>query len=153
MNYGNEYRAIIAAQMRSAYDFAKNGAADELKVPAPSTNRDTTALINQSAQAVVDKQFGDLLFAIKSEVLKELRKNTLSEISLGLSDILGAIGDAFNSFFDSKLSLTGAIVIAQGVNRGRQDVFEAYRDRISVYQYSAILDEHTCPIRKTSMAR
>jgi hypothetical protein len=88
--------------MRQAYDFAKNGAADELKVPAPSTNRDTTALINQSAQSVVDKQFGDLLFVIKSEVLKELRKNTLSETNLGLSDILGAIEDAFNSFFDSK---------------------------------------------------
>ncbi|MDN4611473.1 phage minor head protein [Arthrobacter burdickii] len=132
--------------MRQAYDFAKNGAADELKVPAPSTNRDTTALINQSAQSVVDKQFGDLLFIIKSEVLKELRKNTLSETNLGLSDILGAIGDAFNSFFDSKLSLTGAIVISQAVNRGRQDVFENYRAKISVYQYSAILDDRTCPI-------
>ncbi|MET3349032.1 UNVERIFIED_ORG: SPP1 gp7 family putative phage head morphogenesis protein [Arthrobacter sp. UYEF1] len=130
--------------MRSAYDFAKNGASDELKVPAPSTNRDTTALINQSAQSVVDKQFGDLLFIIKSEVLKELRKNTLSEVNLGLSDILGAISDAFGSFFDSKLSLTGAIVISQAVNRGRQDVFEGYRDKIAVYQYSAILDERTC---------
>jgi SPP1 gp7 family putative phage head morphogenesis protein len=115
-------------------------------VPAPSTNRDTTALINQSAQVVVDKQFGDLLFIIKSEVLKELRKNTLSETNLGLSDILGAIGDAFNSFFDSKLSLTGAIVVSQAVNRGRQDVFENYGAKISVYQYSAILDDRTCPI-------
>jgi SPP1 gp7 family putative phage head morphogenesis protein len=132
--------------MRQAYDFAKNGAADELKVPAPSTNRDTTALINQSAQSVVDKQFGDLLFVIKSEVLKELRKNTLSETNLGLSDILGSIGDAFNSFFDSKISLTGAITLAQAVNRGRQDVFEGYRDKIAVYQYSAILDGATCPI-------
>lgn len=67
-------------------------------------------------------------------------------MNLGLSDILGAIGEAFNSFFDSKLSLTGAIVVSQAVNRGRQDVFEAHRAKISVYQYSAILDDRTCPI-------
>jgi hypothetical protein len=145
LKYTGQYRDLLAAQMREAYEFAKKGAADELKVASPPTKRDTTTLINQYAQAVADKQMSDLLFIVKSEVLKELRKNTLST-ELGITDILAAVAVAFQSFFDSKVILTGAIVVAQGVNRGRNDVFETSRNDIAVYQYSALLDARTCPI-------
>jgi hypothetical protein len=145
LKYTGDYKSLLAAQMREAYEFAKKGAADELKVASPPTKRDTTTLINQNAQAVADKQMGDLLFIVKSQVLKELRKNTLSE-QLGISDIIAAVSAAFSSFFDSKVILTGAIVVAQGVNRGRNDVFETNRQDIAVYQYSALLDLRTCPI-------
>lgn len=145
LRYGDEYRQVLAQTMREAYEFAKRGAADELKVPAAPTKRDTTAFINQNARAVADKQLGDLLFKIKTEVLKELRKNTLSETNLGLSDILGAIGTAFGLFFEKNIVLAGTIAVASGINRGRDDVFESNRKDIAVYQYSALLDDKVCP--------
>lgn len=132
--------------MREAYNYAKKGAADELKVASPGTNRDTTTLINQQASAVAEKQMSDLLFQIKAQVMSDLRKNQLSETNLALTDILKALSDAFGSFFDKQVSLTGSIMVAMGVNRGRSDVFEDNRDQIAVYQYSAIMDAVVCPI-------
>lgn len=146
LKHSTEYRDIIARAMRSAYEFAKTGAADELELPAPATKRETTAIINQHAQSVVDKQFADLIFTLKTEALKEMRKNTLADYELSVADVLAAVTALFDSFFDKSVSLTGAIVVAQAVNRGRDDVFETHRNQIARYQYSALLDHKTCPI-------
>lgn len=136
-----DYRGLVISTMRDAYEYAKKGAADELKLPSPGTKRDTSTFISQNAQALVDRQFSDLLFTIKTEVLKQLRKNTLSDsINLGLSDILSAVATAFSLYFDNKITLGGTVAIAQAINRGRDDVFASAREEIYAYQYSAILD-------------
>lgn len=146
LKYGNDYRDAIVGVMRDAYEFAKTSSADELKAPSPATKRDTTAILNQHAQSVADKQLSDLTFSVKTEVLKALRTNNLAEYDLSVGNVLSAIGGIFSSFFDSKVSLTGAIVITQAVNRARDDVFGTQRNQIACYQYSAILDHKTCPI-------
>lgn len=142
----DEYRGLLASQMREAYEYAKKGAADELRAPSPATPRETALLIAQNARAVADKQMGDLLFIVKAEVLKEWRKSALSEsTNLGLSDLLGFLNAAFNDYFKNKIALTGGVIVSQAVNRARDDVFEGMHDRIAVYQYSALLDG-SCPI-------
>jgi len=45
-----------------------------------------------------------------------------------------------------KLALPGGVIVSQAINRGRQDVFDEYKGKIEVYQYSAILDRKTCPL-------
>lgn len=139
-----EWKGVIASTMRQAYDYAKTGAADELRRPAPPTKRETTLFINQHAQAVTDKQYADLLFQIRTVVLSDLRRNTLSETQLSLGDVLAAITALFGEFFDTKLALTGSVITYQSLNRGRDDVFEDARDDIYAYQYSALL-RNSCP--------
>jgi SPP1 gp7 family putative phage head morphogenesis protein len=152
--YTGEYRDLIASQMRDAYEFGKKGAADELKVSASSTKRDSTTLINQLANTITDKQMSDLLFIVRAEVLKDVRKNQLSD-DQGDESIdepnliqraLDRLSTAFATFFDAKVALTGAVAVMQAMTRGRTDTFTANSDRIYAYQWSAVLDQRTCNI-------
>ncbi len=144
IKFGDEYRKMIMEQMLDAYSYAKVGAADELDVKAPATPTKTRDVIKQQAQAIVDKQFSDLLFEIKNAVNQAIRKNQLST-SLSVGDVLSTVGGLISTFYDSKIGLTSSIALASAINTGRDDVFQTHRSKISLYQYSAILDETTCP--------
>lgn len=146
LNYGNDLAKVFNAQMLEAYTFAKVGAADELGVPAPATKNTSKQLIRQQAQAISDKQLSDLLFNIKNIISEARRKNQLNKKELSIGDTLAAIAMATNEFYGRKVVPTSAIVIAKGVNIGRDDVFQEVRSKVSKYQYSAILDEVTCPV-------
>lgn len=130
--------------MRDAYEYAKKGAADELGVSSPGTKRETLTIINQNAQAVVEKQMADLVFAVKTQVLAEVRKTGIAELSV--ADVVKGASGAFDGFFMREVALGGSAAVAMAINRGREDVFGLNRDDIAVYQYSAILDGRACPI-------
>ncbi len=141
----DSYRKVLIEQMMEAYNYAKNGAADEMERKAPATKNTTRDLIKQQAQAIVDKQTAELLFQVRNLVNTALRKNQLS-MDLSIGDVLSAFGTFMSGYFSDKVGLGGATGIAIAVNAGRDDVFTTYRDTISKYQYSAILDELTCDI-------
>lgn len=146
--FGDEYAKIITDKMLECALFAKNNAADEIKVKAPPTKAETKTLISDEAKSVVEKQFNDLMFQIKNIVQQARRKNQLTRkrVEFSIDDVIGAIETAFASFIDDKLGYTAAVSIASAINTGRDDVFQTYKTQIKLYQYSAILDERTCPI-------
>lgn len=147
INFGDEYRAAIVDQMMDAYNYAKVGAADELEVKAPATPKDTKDMIDAQAQQIVDKQFAELKFEITNAVTTAQRKAQLSVATeLSIADVVGTIGTLIAGYQDSKLGITAGIVSTLGVNIGRSDVFKSNESKISKYQYSAILDNDTCPI-------
>lgn len=43
------------------------------------------------------------------------------------------------------IATAAVIVVAEAVNEGRESGFADIQDQISLYQFSAILDERTCP--------
>lgn len=140
------YRKLLKDKYTESYMINKELASEELEVNTPTTPKETKAFIESQAQAIADKHFTDLLFLIKTEVAKELRRNTLSKdkIKFGLTDALSSIGGGFDSYFSNEVALTGSLVASMGMNKARQDVFESNRRDIEVYQYSAILDDRTC---------
>ena len=149
------YRKLILDEMIDAYGFAKNGAADELNVPSPTTPPQTKDTIKQQANQIVEKQAADLTFEIKKTITEALRKNQLSEperkgktgrVYLDIADVLGTITGLWGAFYDSKITATAGVIIAQAINAGRDDVFSSNKSKISKYQYSAILDDVTCAI-------
>ena len=149
------YRKLILNEMIDAYGFAKNGAADELNVPSPTTPPQTKDTIKQQANQIVEKQAADLTFEIKKTITEALRKNQLSEperkgktgrVYLDIADVLGTITGLWGAFYDSKITATAGVIIAQAINAGRDDVFSSNKSKISKYQYSAILDDVTCAI-------
>jgi SPP1 gp7 family putative phage head morphogenesis protein len=60
--------------------------------------------------------------------------------------VVDTLDGEFSDFFDSKISVTGSIIVSQAINRARDDVFTTMKEDISVYQYSAILDNKTCDL-------
>lgn len=146
LKFGNEYKNIITDQMLDAYQFAKVGAADELEVKAPATKNTSKEVIKQQAQAIVDKQFADIVFAVREAVNAARRKNQLSNTELSIGDVLKTIGLAITAFYADKIIPTATASIVSSISMGRDDVFQANQSKISLYQYSAILDDRTCPI-------
>jgi SPP1 gp7 family putative phage head morphogenesis protein len=157
LNFADDVRKIMVSHMMDTYSMAKTAAADEIKQKAPANKPKSKDLITEHAQAIVDKQYGDMLFNLKTIVTDAVRKNLLdrnvqpgstsmyTELSLG--EVLANIAGMFTSFFEEKVEiLTTSSLITTSINIGRDDVFQEYQDDIYAYQYSAILDDVVCPI-------
>jgi len=128
-----------------AYSYGKLGASDELAVKAPQTPKETKNFFADNANAVVSKQLADLTFRIQTEISKARRKDQLSKTDLSLSDVIVTLNLIFSKYYSDNAGQTASIAVALGINRGRKDVFESFKDEIYGYQYSAILDTRTCP--------
>lgn len=142
----DQYKAAIQQAMMDAYTYAKNGAADEMGRNIPATSSVTKNTIQQKAQAIADKQYADMAFMIKNAVTEALRKNQLSSANLSIGDLLSTISAFFPEYFDNNVELGATAFIGSAINIGRADVFDTYKNSIQSYQYSAILDDQTCPI-------
>jgi SPP1 gp7 family putative phage head morphogenesis protein len=148
LSNGDKYRAAIQQAMMDAYTYAKNGAADELGRNIPATSADTKVVIAQKAKAIADKQYSDMEFMIRNAVTEALRKNQLSKpaVELSIGDLLSTVSGFFPEYFDKNIGTGATAFIGAAVNIGRSDVFDTYKNSIQSYQYSAILDDSTCPI-------
>lgn len=147
IGFADEYRAAIYDSMLAAYNYAKVGAADELDVKAPATPKETKDLLTAQAQQTVDKQFAELKFEITNAVTTAQRKSQLSTTTdLSIADVITTIGTVVGSYYDSKIGITAGLLTTIGVNIGRDDVFKNNEKTITRYQYSALLDDVTCPI-------
>lgn len=147
-NLRNQYVRVLKESGLEAYVYGKNGAADELDKKAPATPKDSKNFFRDNANTVADKQFSDLLFKINAKVQEGRRKDLLSknQTELTVGEIVAAISGIFSDYYASVIGVTAAAVVAMGINKGRKDVFNEYKSDVSEYQYSAILDDKTCPI-------
>lgn len=144
-NLRNQYVRTLKESGLEAYVYGKNGASDELDKKAPATPTESKNFFRDNAKSVADKQFADLLFKVNSKVAEGRRKDQL-DTSLSVGEIIAGISGIFSDFYSSVIGVTASAVVAMGVNKGRKDVFEKYSSDVYAYQYSAILDEKTCPI-------
>jgi SPP1 gp7 family putative phage head morphogenesis protein len=149
-----DYRKTILATIKSAYNYAKTGAADELKVNAPATSKEATDGMQELATFIVDKQQDDLKNLIKSELLKINRTRNLAEgdeeetvdAPQEAPEPKDALSVLLGAWFVDKLAKTGSSIVSQAVNYGRNDVFEDVAEDGDLFQFSSILDDRTCKI-------
>lgn len=148
MKFPNEYKNILKATLNDSYTFGKKGASEEVQSKIPATPTLTKEFINQTAQNITDTQLADLLFIVKNTLTSEFHKGQLSNEKRQLStdDIIGQLQTQFEDFFSGKIALTGGVIVAEAINRARDDVFSQYKNKISVYQLSAVLDRKTCDL-------
>lgn len=146
MKFPNEYKNILKATMTDGYNFAKKGAASEVESKVPATPTESKDFIAQTSQQITDKQLEDLRFIITSTITSEFHKGQLAKRNLSTDDIITQLQAQFEEFFSGKIALTGGVIVAESINRGRDDVFGKYKSKIANYTYSAILDRKTCPL-------
>jgi len=147
LKFGDKLQKVMSDHMVSAYSAAKNSAADEIKASAPSNKQKSKELIAEHTKAIVEKQYADMLFNLKTIVTDAVRKNKLSTVQeLSVGDILSLIASSFSLFFDEKETLTASSIITTAINIGRDDVFQQFSKDIYAYQYSAILDAKVCQV-------
>lgn len=148
MKFLNEYKNILKSTLNDSYTFGKKGASEEVQSKIPATPTLTKEFINQTAQQITDTQMADLLFIVKNTLTSEFHKGQLDngKRQLSTDDIISQLQTQFEDFFSGKIALTGGVIVAEAINRARDDVFSQYKNKISVYQLSAVLDRKTCAL-------
>jgi hypothetical protein len=146
LKFDSEARQVMTDSMLDAYGNAKLAAADEIGVAAPANKQTSKDMIKQHVAAVVEKQYSDMLFQLKTIVTDAVRKNQLAKTELSVSNVLALVTQMFSAYFGDKEDLTASSLITAALNIGRDDVFKDNDGDIYGYQYSAILDDKVCAI-------
>lgn len=138
-----EYVKLVNSTIRNAYNYAKNGAADEHNVPAPATSREAMATIRGMTDFVITKQQDDIRSIIAEQRLKQ-PTNLADEITTVADIFLEALELALLTWAASILKPTASAIVGRGINNGRNDVFTSIEKSGDLYEYSALLDGKTC---------
>ena len=138
-----EYAKLVNSTIRNAYNYAKNGAADEHNVPAPATSREAMATIREMTDFVITKQQDDIRSIIAEQRLKQ-PTHLADEITTVTDIFLEALELALLAWAASILKPTASAIVGRGINNGRNDVFTSIEKNGDLYEYSAILDGKTC---------
>ena len=147
-----DYDKVILNTIKEAYNYAKTGAADELKVKAPATSKDALAGMQDLTSFITEKQQDDLKNLVRAELLKARRKGI--ELADGDEEegltatekFKAALAGLLGTWFVAKLKATASSIVSQAVNNGRTDVFDGVAKPGDLFQYSGLLDDKICRI-------
>ncbi|MFA9263035.1 MAG: hypothetical protein ACEQSB_06860, partial [Undibacterium sp.] len=155
-------RAQVKKVVQSSYELGKSSAVTEInkflsgaagasygtlpgagvveKVEMPATSRIQAQIRNYEVEITTD--------GLITEVENAGKRSILQAVSVGASDS-ATIASAANKMRDKATSIVKAVagnIVAQNINRGRNEVFKANISRFSSFERSEILDGRTCPL-------
>lgn len=144
-----QYVSIISGSIRTAYNYAKTGAADELKVNAPATSKEALAGVTQYTDFIIGKQQDDIKNIILAERLKlsrSLADNTEENIDDPQLQFNSKVETGLLAWLANILKPTAGAMISTAVNNGRDDVFKEVAKDGDLFQFSGLLDTKICNI-------
>lgn len=142
-----EYASLLATTIRTAYNYAKTGAADELNLPAPATSPEAVAGMKEMVEFVLSKQQDDIRGIIADERLKH--QTNLSSEDDAAKLVSDALLLAIMAWVTEIVKPTASAIVGRAINNGRNDVFVSVQTSDDLYQYSSLLDFKVCPICKS----
>lgn len=147
-----DYDKVILTTIKEAYNYAKTGAADELKVSAPATSKKALAGMQDLTAFITEKQQDDLKNLVRAELLKarrtgvELAEGDEEEGMTAAEKFKAALAGVLGTWFVAKLKATAGSIVSQSVNNGRADVFDGVGKPGDLFQFSGLLDDKICRI-------
>lgn len=136
--FQKEYTGLLNDLLKQSYEFAKNNAAREMGVKAPSNDRQVLKSINIAADNIASQHASAIVADAKTMVTDGLAKGK------DTSDILASVNAAINTSIDALTQDTASIVVAGHMNLGRSTVFNANAGDIHALVRSELLDNKTC---------
>ncbi len=134
------YQQQIEDILQQAYQTGSNSTAQELGTVATSAiDAQALAQIEAKAQLLASNQLGRLTDAVKFAVLDQLSKQAATERT-----IAAAKQAAAQYTGNEDLKVSGMISVAEALNIGRGAT--ALEKGVQGAQWSAVLDDHTCPL-------
>jgi len=137
----NRYAQYLYNEALRLIETIKGTTSGELKVSPPKTPEETERMFKMMAQDIAQKEVQDLIWIAKKEVMKGIQDETLPK-----GEVMRKASQQMDNKFNENLDITASLVASISMNEARNIVFEKYSDRIYAFDYSAILDNRTCPI-------
>lgn len=138
IGFVNEYQQLLVKAMKTAYEYGKGTASKEIGIASPASEPDSLKNIQALAQTIAEKTAADIEAKAKIAAVEAVKKDATPLQAAG--DIDSAIDDVI----DSSVEDTASILVGQGINNGRNDVFATNEGNIYALQRSEILDKATC---------
>lgn len=139
LDFEKKYKDILATAMKQAHAYGRSSATQELGYGArPGASADDLASIEMISSTIAAKTAADIEATAKIAVAAALRSNKPALQAAG--EIDKDVQDAIDKAIDD----TSNILVGQGINNGRNSVFERNSDDIQSLQRSEILDNKTC---------
>ena len=134
----SQYKALLKDSMKDAYEYGKNAAAKEMGIQVPPTNADSLSHRDALADTIAQKTATDIETKAKLSAVNALKQDT-SPLQAS-----GTIDAALEELINKSVANTASMIMGQGMNNGRNDVFARNHDMIYALQRSELLDQKTC---------
>ncbi len=138
------YKKIIKDFMKTAMEYGKNTVAVEMGITTPPNASDTLAAIDLLADTIAWKAASDIEAQAKISAVNGMKKMSEKKVFTSIIQVVGQIDAAIEDVITKTLNTAAGLIINQGINMGRKDVFDRNPDQIYALQRSEILDETTC---------
>ncbi len=132
------YKSVIKDTLKTAYETGKTSAASEMGIASQPSTAETVASFETIADTIATKLAADIEAKAKLAAVNAMNTNQTP------LQAAGQIDAAIDDTIDKSLAVTGGTIVGQGINLGRNDVFERNADEIYALQRSEILDQKTC---------
>jgi SPP1 gp7 family putative phage head morphogenesis protein len=135
---------IITRAVEGGYGSAKSEVKNKKKAAKQLTDKPLPPGIYGWIKAQADLATS----ALYSELKKKADIAAVSAIDNGLANdaVIFEAGEILTDYLGDLKNIASGIVVNKAYNEGRDAGFNQYADEIQGYQYSAILDDVTCPL-------
>lgn len=133
------YTQMFQEEIKKLFEFGKLKSSYEIKQPAPPTDAEINQRITERAFFLANRHEKQMM-----EELKGIAAVAMMDPEIEDAEALARVEGGFEKFKSRNVKATAALVTSDEFNNGRIFTFESFKDEIYGYQWSAILDDHTC---------
>jgi hypothetical protein len=139
ITFEKKYKDILTTAMTQAHAYGRSTATQELGYGArPGASQSDLATIDMLADAIASKTAADLNATAKIAIANAVKSGKPA------LQAAGQIDKDLDDAIDQNITDTANILVGQGINNGRNAVFDRNKDDIHGLQRSEILDDKTC---------
>ena len=133
------YAALFKEQIKKLFEFGKLRASYEIKRPAPVTPSELNQVMTERAFYLASRHEKQMLEELKGIAAVGMMDDGISDV-----DTVEKVKEGFAKFNNKNVPATASLLTAGEINNGRKLTFDSFKNDIYGYQWSAILDTHTC---------
>ena len=133
------YSGLFKEQISKLFEFGKLKASYEITKPAPGTSAEINQGITSKAYYLTARHEKQIL-----DELKGIAAVGMMEPEINVDKTISNIRERMEQFYAKNVPATASYVTTGEINAGRKYTFDAFKDELYGYQWSAILDNHTC---------
>ena len=134
-----KYIRMFKEEIKKLFEYGKLKASYEIKKPSPLTVKAINQAITERAIFLSERYEKQVI-----ERVKEVSAVGMMDRNVDDKQAMMAIKGEFESFNTKNIPATSALITSESINEGRKYTFEVYKEDLHAFQWSAILDTHTC---------
>lgn len=134
-----KYIKMFKEEIKKLFEYGKLKASYEIKQASPQTSKEINQTITERAVFLSERYQKQV-----TDRIKEVTARAMMDKEITAEQTIRLAKGEFEKFNTKNIPATSALVTSESINEGRKYTFKVYEEDLHAYQWSAILDTHTC---------